>query len=444
MTATLETTRNLDYHHRVKRILPGGVHYNFNMPWEEVPLHFIGGSGSRLVDMDGNEYLDLYARFGAMILGHRHPEYLQALKEATEQVLCVSHTDTDADALEIMQASIPSAEMIRFGLSGTEILQTALRLARAFTGRNRFLRFENHYHGNADNIMGGRVIDPHHPVPVDFRGDIKGTAGRATDIMAEQSYLLPWNDPERLQLFFDERGDELACVVTEPVCVNGGSIEPAPGFLELLRRLCTEHGVVLIFDEMITGMRLGVGGAQARYGVTPDLATFGKAIAGGGVPVSAVAGRRDIMALLVNKQVIHAGTYNGYPLGAAAVAATFSILSRDDGAALTVMHRRTEQLHGLLVEAAAAVGLPFTVQGPAGLASFHCVAQPLLRPSEYDFDVMSKDIIVATALQRHGVLVSSISRLYPNIQLDDNDLDYLADRVPAALREAKATIDDIY
>src|SRR5690606_14576601 len=138
------------------------------------------------------------------------------------RVLCVSHCDFDADALELMNAHIPSAEMVRFGLSGTEILQTALRLARAATGRNRFLRFENHYHGNADNIMGGRVADPGHPVPTDFKGDYKGTAGRAAGVMAEQSYMLPWNDAELLEAFFREHGETLACVVTEPVCVNGG------------------------------------------------------------------------------------------------------------------------------------------------------------------------------------------------------------------------------
>ena len=449
MTATIEpktvkSTKNLAYHERMKRILPGGVHYNFNMPWEEIPIHFVGGGGSRLVDMDGNEYLDLYARFGAMILGHQNPEYLDALTKAMQRVLCVSHCDFDADALEIMNAHIPSAEMIRFGLSGTEILQTALRLARAHTGRNRFLRFENHYHGNADNIMGGRVVDPRHPVPVEFRGDYKGTAGRAKDIMADQSFLLPWNDAERLQQFFDEHGHILACVLTEPVCVNGGSIEPAPGFLELLRKLCTEHGVVLIFDEMITGMRLGVGGAQARYGVVPDLATFGKAIAGGGVPVSAITGRREIMSLLENKKVIHAGTYNGYPLGSAAVHATFEILSRNNGAALRDMYERTEVLHQILIDSAETVGLPLIVQGPTGLASFHCSPKPLEHPAEYDFEVMAKDIIVATALQRHGVLVSSISRIYPNIQLSDADLEYFDHHVPLALRVAKATIVEIY
>ncbi|MFT4295992.1 MAG: aminotransferase class III-fold pyridoxal phosphate-dependent enzyme [Micropruina sp.] len=438
------TSANLAYHERVKRILPGGVHYNFNMPWEEVPLHFVDGSGSRLTDMDGNEYLDLYARFGAMILGHRNEEYLEALQSAMSRVLCVSHCDFDADALEAMNAHIPCAEMIRFGLSGTEILQAALRLARAYTMRNRFLRFENHYHGNADNVMGGRVVDPRVPTPFDFRGDYRGTAGRADGIMAEQSYMIPWNDIERLEEFFAEYGDTLACVLTEPVAVNGGSIDPAPGFLERVRELCTEHGVVLIFDEMITGMRLGLGGAQQQLGVIPDLATFGKAIGGGGVPVSALVGRREIMRLLESKKVIHAGTYNGYPLGTAAVAATFAILGRDDQRPLRQMRDRVGELQRVLVETATEAGLPLVVQGPAGVAAFHCAGQPLATPAEYGFDVMGKDILLAAALQRHGVLVSSVSRIYPNAQLSDDDLEFFSSRVGKAVAEAKQSIDEIY
>lgn len=438
-----QQSANLRYHERLKRILPGGVHYNFNMPWEEVPIHFTDGRDSRLFDMDGNEYLDLYARFGAMILGHGNAEYLAALQEAM-RVLCVSHCDFDAEPLELMHAHIPSAEMVRFGLSGTEILQAALRLARAYTKRNRFLRFENHYHGNADNILGGRVDDPREPVPVDFRGDYKGTAGRADNVMADQSYMLPWNDADRLERFFRERGDSLACVLTEPVCVNGGSIEPAPGYLERLRALCTEYGVVLIFDEMITGMRMGVGGAQKRLGVTPDLTTFGKAIGGGGVPVSALAGKRDIMALLEGKKVVHAGTYNGYPLGSAAVKATFDILSRDDEAVLHRMHRRTTELEAILVAEADAAGLPLIVQGPPGVSSFHCCERPLEHPGQYDFELMSKDIIVATAMQRHGVLISTISRIYPNAQLSEEDLEFFRPRARKALVEAKQSIDEIF
>ncbi len=438
-----QKTMNQRYHDRVKKLLPGGVHYNFNMPWEEVPIHFVDGRGSRLTDIDGNSYLDLYARFGAMILGHAHEEYLDALAGAT-RVLCVSHCDFDADALELMHHHIPSAEMIRFGLSGTEILQMALRLARAHTGRNRFLRFVNHYHGNADNVMGGRVLDEANPVPVDFRGDYKGTAGRADGVMAEQSYMLPWNDSQRVVQFFAEHGDELACVITEPVCVNGGSIEPALGFLELLRGLCTEYGVLLIFDEMITGVRMGLGGAQATYGVTPDLTTLGKAISGGGVPVSALVGKREVMSLLESKKVVHAGTYNGYPLGSAAVKATFEILARDGQSLLAEMHRRAEQLQSILLGEARAVGLPIIVQGPPGVSSFHCTETPLEHPGAYDFELMSKDIIVAAAMQKHGVLVSSISRMYPNAQLSDDDLEFFQGRARGALAEAQKTIEEIY
>lgn len=444
MTATLDTTSNLAYHERVKKLLPGGVHYNFNMPWEEVPIHFTGGRGSRLLDMDGNEYLDLYARFGAMILGHANEEYLDALGTAMRDVLCASHTDFDADALELMNRHIPCAEMIRFSVSGSEVLQAALRLARAYTGRNRFVRFENHYHGSYDNIMGGRVPDRADPVPVDFRGDLKGTAGRATDIMAEQSFMLPWNDADALAVLLAERGDEIACVLTEPVCVNGGSVDPAPGYLERVRELCTRYGVVLIFDEVITGMRMGLGGAQKALGVTPDLATFGKALAGGGVPIAALVGRRPIMELLESKRVVHAGTFNGYSLGTAAVRATFEILGRDDEAALTGMRRRVVAMQEILRAEAERVGLPMVVQGPAGLASFHCRETPLEAPSQYDFDLMGKDIVVTSALARHGVLVSSISRMYANAQLSDADVELFADRAPKALAEAKHQIDDIY
>ncbi|RPF22278.1 aspartate aminotransferase family protein [Myceligenerans xiligouense] len=444
MTATLDTTSNLAYHDRVKQILPGGVHYNFNMPWAEVPIHFSGGRGSRLFDVDGNEYLDLYARFGAMILGHSNEEYIEALSAAMRDVLCVSHTDFDADVLELMNQHIPCAEMVRFGTSGSEILQIAIRLARGHTGRNKFVRFENHFHGSYDNIMGGRVPDRSNPVPVDYRGDYKGTVGRAENVMADQSYMLPWNDAEALEAFLAERGEEIACVLTEPVCVNGGSVEPAPGFLARVRELCTRYGVVLIFDEMITGVRMGLGGAQKEFGVTPDLATFGKAIAGGGVPIAALAGRREIMRLLESKRVIHAGTFNGYSLGAAGVRATFQILGRDDEAALTGMRRRVEAMHGILRDEAERVGLPLIVQGPPGLASFHCRETPLETPAQYDFDLMGRDIILTTALQRHGVLVSTVSRIYANAQLSDADVEYFAERAPKALAEAKQQIDDIY
>ena len=444
MTKTQSMTVMQEYNHRVKRFLPGGVHHNFNIPWEETPIHYVKTKGSRVWDMDGNEYLDLYARFGSMILGHGNEEYISALRDAMSRVLSVSHCDLDSQALELICKHVPSAEMVRFGLSGTEIVQNALRVARAHTGKNRFVRFENHYHGNADNIMGGRANDRENPVPSDYAGDSKGTAGRARGILESQSYLIPWNDPDALEDLLSRRADDIAAVITEPVCVNGGSVMPSEGYLQEMRRLCDRYGVVLVFDEIITGFRLGLGGAQGEFGVTPDLTTLGKAIAGGGVPVSALAGKAELMQLLTDKKVIHAGTFNGYPLGTAAVKATLEILGRGDGAAYAPMNERIAEIHRIFREKALEAGISLVVQGPLSCGAFHCCEKELESPSEYTFDIISKDIILHTCLEKHGILVSSVSRLYPNILLDDDDVIWFEERVGGALAEAREIFEEIF
>lgn len=437
------TTNMMAYNQRVKQHLPGGVHYNFHLPWEETPLHFAHASRSRVTDMNGREYLDLYARFGALIVGHGNEEYNECLKDTIDRVLSVSHCDLDAEALELIHQYVPSAEMIRFGLSGTEIVQNALRLARAWTGKNRFVRFEGHYHGNSDNIMGGKTPRTGLPVPSDYPGDMKGTQGRARDVMESQSYLLPWNDAARLEELFVEHGDDIAAVIMEPVCVNGGGVMPAPGYLQRVRQLCDHHQVVLIFDEIITGFRMGLGGAQEMFGVTPDLTTLGKAIAGGGVPVSALVGRADIMKLLVDKKVIHAGTFNGYPLGTAAVKATLEMLGRNGGEAMNRMNLHAEMIHDILTREAAKAGLPLVVQGPAGCASYHCCTEELSSTADYTFELMSFDILLNGKLAEHGILVSTLSRMYPNIMLDMKDVAWFSERVPAAIAEMKELYDEL-
>ncbi|GAA0365701.1 aspartate aminotransferase family protein [Bacillus horti] len=432
-----------EYNQRVKELLPGGVHYNFHLPWEETPLHFVKAKDSRVWDMDGNEYLDLYARFGALIIGHGHEEYNESLKETIDRVLSVSHCDMDAEALELIAKYIPSAEMIRYGLSGTEIVQNAIRLARAYTGKNRFVRFDGHYHGNADNIMGGRADNYNEPIPADYFGDLKGTAGRATDSLESQSYLLPWNNAELLEELFRKKADEIAAVITEPVCVNGGGVMPAPGYLKRVRELCDQYNVVLIFDEIITGFRMGMGGAQEAFGVVPDLTTLGKAISGGGVPVSAMVGKKEIMQLLEVKKVIHAGTFNGYPLGTAAVKTTLEILSRNHGVALTKMNENITTIHNIMMEEAKKVALPLVIQGPPACASYHCCHDVLKNTDEYTFEIMSLDIILHNNLARNGILVSTISRLYPNISLSLVDIDWFRGRVGQAMLDTKVVYDEI-
>ena len=435
-------TRMDQYRKRVHEILPGGVHYNFNLPWEETPLHFEKTHKSRVWDMDGNEYLDLYARFGAMILGHGNPVYSEALKALVDRALSVSHCDLDAEALELINKFIPSAEMVRFGVSGTEIVQNAIRLARAYTGKNRFIRFQNHYHGNADNIMGGKTTKTSPLIPCEYRGDTKGTLGRGHDALS-QSFLIPWNDEQVLEQVLEQYSEEIAAVITEPVCVNGGSVMPKPGYLQRMRDLCTKYNVVLIFDEIITGFRMGLGGAQSEFGVTPDLTTLGKAIAGGGVPVSALVGKKEIMNLLVEKKVIHAGTFNGYPLGTAAIKATLEILSMNNGEAYKHMNENTSKIHLILREEAQKIGLPLVVQGPPSCGAYHCCENELLSPSEYTMDTMLVDSMLNTCLLKNGILVSSVSRLYPNVMLDDEDIAWFKEKVGAALAETKVFYDDM-
>jgi glutamate-1-semialdehyde 2,1-aminomutase len=437
------TSRMKKYNKRVKEFLPGGVHYNFHLPWEETPLHFIKAEESRVWDMDGQEYLDLYARFGALIIGHGNKEYNESLKETIDRVLSVSHCDIDAEALELIAKYIPSAEMIRFGLSGTEIVQNALRLARAWTGKNRFVRFDGHYHGNADNIMGGRAQKHGEPIPSDYFGDLKGTAGRAKYSLESQSYLLPWNDAAILEELLINKGDEIAAVITEPICVNGGSVMPNPGYLKKMRELCDQYNVVLIFDEIITGFRMGLGGAQKEFDVIPDLTTLGKAVAGGGVPVSALVGKKEIMQLLEEKKVIHAGTFNGYPLGTAAVKATLEILSRKNGSAITKMNEKMTKIHNIMKAEANAIGLPLVIQGPPSCAAYHCCTEVLQNTSDYTFDIMSLDIILHNNLARNGILVSTVSRLYPNISLNEDDVEWFRQRVGKALMETKEVYDEI-
>lgn len=432
------------YHEKVKELLPGGVHHNFNLPWEEIPIHYSKTKGSRVWDMDGNEYLDLYARFGATILGHNNNEYKDALKDIIDRVLSVSHCDMDLEVLQSINKFVPSAEMIRFGLSGTEIVQNAIRVARAYTGKNKFVRFNNHYHGNADNIMGGCSTDYSNPTPKHYTGDIKGTEGRAKNILQDQSYMIEWNDAQLLEDLLTKHGDDIAAVIMEPVCVNGGSIMPVDGYLERVRELCDEYNVVLIFDEIITGFRMGIGGAQTQFGVTPDLTTLAKAMGGGGVPVSALVGKKEIMQLLTEKRVIHAGTFNGYPLGTAAVKTTLDILSRDNGMAYKNMCKNAERIHRILIDTAKEVNFPLIVQGPPACAAYHSCEKELLFPSEFTEEIQIKDIILNAALQRNGILISSVSRIYPNISLSSDDVSWFERKAEKAIKEAKELIDEIY
>lgn len=431
------------YNDNLREILPCGYHYNFRMSERKIPVHFTKGQGSRLWDIDGNEYLDLYCKSGAMILGHCNEAFNRALKEQIDKVLGVDLCDIDNEACKLLSKYIPSAEMIRFGLSGTETIQNALRIARAYTNKNRFLRFEGHFHGNADNVLGGSTENYDNPIPIDKGDGFSSTEGRAVRVLEDQSYLIPWNNIVILDKVIEHHGDEIAAIILEPICINGGSIYPAKGYLEHVREICDENNIVLIFDEVITGIRIGLGGAQGILNVLPDLTIMGKCISGGGIPISALMGRRKIMELYDNGRVIHAGTFNGYPLGLAAICETIKILEKDGGQSYKQMNHYAEQLHLSLIKEANNAGLDMIVQGPRSCASYHCRDSAVNSSSEIDSILHAKNTIIRQQLAQYGIIIAPLSRMYTNIGLNEKDVEFFNERIPHALRDAKILIDRV-
>jgi glutamate-1-semialdehyde 2,1-aminomutase len=429
---TFETAKSKAYNARLKQVVPGGTHYSFRMPWESKQIHFVGGSGARLRDMDGNEYLDFFSKFGANILGHNDHRYNARLTDVLNGAAAVNLGTNEVEAAEMICAFVPSAEMVRFSLAGTEAVLNALRLARAYTGKSRFIRFFTHYHGNADSLLGGRIGNLDYPLAETFDKDFTDTDGKASGA-AEEAFLLPWNDLPTLDRVLCAYGDQIAAVLTEPICINGGGVMPNDGYLEGMRRLCDAHGVVLIFDEVITGFRVGLGGAQALVGVLPDLTTLGKAMAGGALPVSAIAGRREIMNLYNARKVVHGGTFNGYALGMAAVRATLEILSAEDGRCYDRLAMHMRKIHDAFLRAAAHHGLEFEIKGldTAGVFHFRSGTDEATKPAtiaQYAVKLTSE------AMAETGILVSNLNRFYGSIAIDENDVALFEERINDVFR----------
>ena len=314
---------------RAKKSLAGGVSSEFRKFNYPHALFYTSAAGSRIKDVDGNEYLDFSLSQGPMILGHSHPHVLQRVRDysAVGQLFAGQHK-LELELAEKLQGLIPSAELMRFCLDGSEAVQTALRVARARTGRPKFLRFEGHYHGWLDNMAWGNTADSLESL--DGRENPTVTAwGKGIAASSREDFIiLPWNDLELLEKVLDQRHAEIAAIITEPIMCNNGCIMPKPGFLQGLRSLCDQYAITLIFDEVITGFRVAFGGAQEYFGIIPDLAVFAKALASG-YPISVITGKREWMDLLANGTVIQAGTMNASNPTVAAALATLEILEKD-------------------------------------------------------------------------------------------------------------------
>ena len=312
-------------------IIPGGVNSTARAVWsgwDPYPLFVEAGTGSRLRDVDGNEYIDYLLGLGPMILGHRPKQVTEAVVSAIQShgTVFALPAAAEIDLTRKMIAAVPSLEQVRLCNTGTEAVLYAVRLARAFTGRNKIIRFEGMYHGFSDGVYwskhpGLNVAGPDaSPMAVPQGPGLP----RGID---DSLIILPWNDARLLREVIEREGQQIAAVLTEPVMCNTGCILPEQGYLETMRELTEKHGIVLIFDEVITGFRLALGGAQALYGVTPDISTFAKGL-GGGFPVAAMGGRKNIMSLVADGTVSMAGTYAANVIAVAAANEALNQLTR--------------------------------------------------------------------------------------------------------------------
>jgi len=313
-----------------RRYIPGGAGSSartVKFGWQPYPPFMAEGSGSRLRDVDGHEYVDYLLGLGPMILGHRHPAVTGAVAAAISGLgTCFGLPyELEIEAARKVVAAVPGVDMVRFTNSGSEAVGTAVRLARAHTGRRLVIRFEGHYHGWQDTIYWSNHVDPAAAGPASSPRPVPSGPGVPAEL-AGTLIVLTWNDAESFAKVMDERGDEVAAVITEPVMFNTGCVLPEPGYLELLRQETQRHGALLIFDEVITGFRFARGGAQEFFGVTPDLTTLAKGL-GGGFPVAAIGGSTAVMSMIAEGRYSHSGTYNANVIACAAVSATMDVLA---------------------------------------------------------------------------------------------------------------------
>ena len=354
---------------RAQRLIPGGV----NSPVRAfravggVPRFFERAAGAHVWDADGRRYIDYVGSWGPMLAGHTHPAVVEAVQGAASRALSFgAPTEAEVELAEMLCGLVPSLELVRLVSSGTEATMTAIRLARGHTGRSLIVKFEGCYHGHADALLvkaGSGALTFGNP----------SSAGVPAETAA-QTMVLDYNDVSQLGKLFAEKGKHIAGVIVEPVAGNMNLVLPAPGFLEALREECTRHGAVLIFDEVMTGFRVALGGAQARFGIRPDLTTLGKVI-GGGLPVAALGGRREIMEKLAPLgPVYQAGTLSGNPVAVAAGLATLRLVEKPG------FQERVEQTTRSLVEGLAAeakqAGVTFSSQSIGSMFGIYFRAAP--------------------------------------------------------------------
>ena len=437
------TAKSGEMFERAQKTIAGGVGSVARSPmagFSPYPPFIEHGEGSRIWDVDGNEYVDYALGFGPLLLGHRHPELTKSVVEViTERgtIFALSH-DLEYEAAERVVSHLPSVDMVRFSNSGNEAVMSAIRLARGYTGKDKIVRFEGHYHGWSD-IIHWNVRSPlpaiglkHAPRPV------PGTSGIPASY-ADSLIIQPWNAPEILEKTIKRRGHEIAAIITEPLMCNLGATAAQEGYLQFLRDLCDANDILLIFDEVITAFRVGLSGAQGYYGVLPDITTMAKAL-GGGYPVAAMGAKQEIMNLMAHHQVSHAGTYNQNVMCMAAVKATIDILEQPG--VYDQLFALGDRLRSGLEEVIREAGLPATAQGIGPVLQIWFEDSPILdyrdAMTRKSFGIHS--LFVKAMFKRGVIFNGQMGVWYISTAHTEADIDFTLEAASQAIEDVKSQL----
>jgi glutamate-1-semialdehyde 2,1-aminomutase len=406
------------------------------------PIFMERGRGSRIYDVDGNEYIDWMMAFGALPLGHAHPEIVEAIAGAAATgAHFASATPVELEVAEILQGMVRNAERVRFANTGTEAMMAAIRLARGVTGRRKILKFEGHYHGWHDDVLVSSNLLP--PSALGLRTDpvrIPDSSGLNRSAL-DDTIVVPWNDLAALQRAVENHPGQIAAIISEGIMANMGVIPPAKGYLQGLEELARARGILFILDETVTGFRIAPGGCQEYYQLSPDLVTFGKAL-GCGLPVAAVVGRAEVMDALQWGGVLHYGTHNGSRIGMYAARASLRVLTRDNNAAFRHTWRIAERLCTGFRELFQKKGLAVIVQNVGPMFQLMVTEQPAIRDYRefcrfVDCAAFQKLVL---SLFPFGVYASPSAALHSIVTLahTDDDVDLTLEAAAKALENSDA------
>jgi glutamate-1-semialdehyde 2,1-aminomutase len=425
------TRRSQAMQRRASTVMPLGVNSNFRYWGEGITPYVQRGQGGYLWDVDGNRYIDYRLAFGPIILGHAYPEVdAKVHAEIDQGVLFAMTNELEVAVAEKVVAMCPAVEMVRFACSGTEATMHALRVARAYTGRDKVVKFEGNYHGFQDYLLFSTYAPSEEygsrrsPVPVPSSSGLP-------ECLRSLIVTLPFNDFESLENALRRVGHEVAAIITEPVQDNCGAIEPEPGFLEFIRQKCDEYGIVFILDEVKTGFRIARGGAQEIYNIKPDLATYAKSIANG-YPLAALGGRREVMSL-IGQGVAQGGTFNNNKPGVAAAYATLELLQTQP--ILATIERRGQRLMDGLKAVFSQAGIPVSFRGHPAMFSFAVGVERVTSQREWDASDKDYYLRLTDAAMARGVMPDRDARepwylCYSHTEADiDETLNVMADVV---------------